>query len=126
MKKRIALILSAALLLVCLIYPIILKKPTGKGDFIRLAVGVCQHFASPFKPHPSQMIREVDPSNAFEIIPQVAGGKPQFLGSSVKGQGVAVTVFLHIGEYFFQQCTGTTPSPAVFTEEASRPVGDPL
>lgn len=36
MKKRIALILSAALLLVCLIYPIILQKPTGKGEEISL------------------------------------------------------------------------------------------
>ena len=36
MKKRLAPILSAALLLVCLIYPIILQKPTGKGEEISL------------------------------------------------------------------------------------------
>ena len=36
MKKRLAPILSAAILIVCLIYPIILQKPTGKGEEMSL------------------------------------------------------------------------------------------
>ena len=36
MKKRLAPILSAAVLTVCLIYPIILQKPTDKGEEISL------------------------------------------------------------------------------------------
>ena len=36
MKKRLAPILSAAVLIVCLIYPIILQKPTGKGEEMSL------------------------------------------------------------------------------------------
>ena len=36
MKKRLAPILSAAILIVCLIYPIILQKPTDKGEEMSL------------------------------------------------------------------------------------------
>ena len=36
MKKRLAPIFAAAVLTVCLIYPIILQKPTGKGEEISL------------------------------------------------------------------------------------------
>ena len=36
MKKRLAPILSAAVLIVCLIYPIILQKPMSKGEEISL------------------------------------------------------------------------------------------
>ena len=48
MKKRLAPILSAAVLIVCLIYPIILQKPTGKGEEMSLYEAVLRDLDEQF------------------------------------------------------------------------------
>ena len=48
MKKRLAPIFAAAILIVCLIYPIILQKPTGKGEEMSLYEAVLRDLNEQF------------------------------------------------------------------------------